>query len=178
MPEVKWFKPRRWLTSLSVRNFRAFERQSVDLAPLTVFVGPNNAGKSSLVSAIRALAQTIQSPDWKCLWCWEILARSEMLRLGIRAPGISALAWGLRQGPTVPPLTLTLGTERNAAKSSCTTLPSGTVTARDCLKPFTQETPNGRSFEGSSNRASRVYHSLSCHASLRLSKRSKGSKQG
>lgn len=60
------------LTSLELRNFRAFEQQYVDFAPLTVFVGPNNAGKSSILSGIRILAQTLQSVDWNVpLLLWE-----------------------------------------------------------------------------------------------------------
>lgn len=54
----------RVLTSLDLHNFRAFEAQHVELAPITVFVGPNNSGKSSVLSAIRILAQTFRSPDW------------------------------------------------------------------------------------------------------------------
>lgn len=52
-------------TYLGLRNFRAFEGASIQLAPLTVFVGPNNAGKSSIVSALRILAQTALSEDFR-----------------------------------------------------------------------------------------------------------------
>lgn len=55
---------RRLLTSLDLWNFRAFEAQHVEFGPITVFVGPNNAGKSSILSAIRVLSQTVQSADW------------------------------------------------------------------------------------------------------------------
>lgn len=51
------------LTALELRNFRAFERERVDLAPITIFVGPNNAGKSSILSALRLMSQTLQSVD-------------------------------------------------------------------------------------------------------------------
>src|SRR4051812_26501989 len=53
------------LTKLVLRWFRAFEFQSIQLAPLTVFVGPNNSGKSSILSAPRLLQQTLQSIDPK-----------------------------------------------------------------------------------------------------------------
>lgn len=53
------------LTKLELRNFRAFEAQAVDFAPLTIFVGPNNAGKSSVLSALRILSQTLQGVDWE-----------------------------------------------------------------------------------------------------------------
>lgn len=54
----------RILTSLHLRNFRAFEDQTIDFAPITILVGPNNAGKSSILGAVRLLAQTVDSPDW------------------------------------------------------------------------------------------------------------------
>lgn len=55
---------KRWITYLELKNFRAFEQQTIRFAPLTILVGPNNAGKSSILSAIRLLAQTLQSGDW------------------------------------------------------------------------------------------------------------------
>ena len=51
------------LKSISATNYRSFRRLSVELAPLTLFVGPNNSGKSSIVSVIRLLSQTIESND-------------------------------------------------------------------------------------------------------------------
>jgi predicted ATPase len=51
------------LTSLRLRNFRAFEKASIKFAPITILVGPNNAGKSSIVSALRVLSQTLASVD-------------------------------------------------------------------------------------------------------------------
>ena len=53
----------RYLTRLEVTNFRAFEYQPIELAPITIFVGPNNSGKSSILSAIRLLSQSLQSLD-------------------------------------------------------------------------------------------------------------------
>jgi hypothetical protein len=53
----------RYLTRLDLTNFRAFEHQSIELAPITIFVGPNNSGKSSILSAIRLLSQSLQSLD-------------------------------------------------------------------------------------------------------------------
>ncbi|MBI1956742.1 MAG: DUF3696 domain-containing protein [Acidobacteria bacterium] len=52
-------------TYLGLKNFRAFEKAAVNLAPITIFVGPNNAGKSSIVSALRLLAQTASSEDFR-----------------------------------------------------------------------------------------------------------------
>jgi putative AbiEii toxin of type IV toxin-antitoxin system len=53
----------RLLTGLTLHNFRAFKDESVDFGPITVLVGPNNAGKSSILSAITILAQTLGSFD-------------------------------------------------------------------------------------------------------------------
>lgn len=53
------------LTCLDLRNFRAFESLALTLAPITIFVGPNNSGKSSILSALRILAQTVRNEDFK-----------------------------------------------------------------------------------------------------------------
>lgn len=49
------------LHKLTLRNFRAFQKQSFDFSRINVFVGPNNSGKSSALSAINLIAQTIRS---------------------------------------------------------------------------------------------------------------------
>jgi predicted ATPase len=50
-------------TFLGLRNFRAFEKVEIDFAPITIIVGPNNAGKSSILSGLRILSQTARSED-------------------------------------------------------------------------------------------------------------------
>jgi len=57
------YRSRGYLTHLQLRNFRAFESEEIKLAPITIIVGPNNAGKSSILSALRVLSQTLQSVD-------------------------------------------------------------------------------------------------------------------
>lgn len=52
------------LESLSLHNYRAFRDATIPLAPLTVIVGPNSAGKSSLVSALLLLKQTLEDPAY------------------------------------------------------------------------------------------------------------------
>jgi putative ATP-dependent endonuclease of OLD family len=44
-----------FLTKVAVENFRGFSRLEVDLADLTVFIGENNTGKTSILDAIRIL---------------------------------------------------------------------------------------------------------------------------
>jgi len=44
-----------------VSGFKAFEKASIETAPLTVLIGPNNGGKSTVLQAIALLAQTVSS---------------------------------------------------------------------------------------------------------------------
>ena len=44
------------ITSIQFRNFKAFKRFSVRLERMNILVGPNNAGKSTIIGALRALA--------------------------------------------------------------------------------------------------------------------------
>jgi hypothetical protein len=44
------------LSALILENFRCFNRHRVELRPLTVLVGRNNAGKSTLVEALRLIS--------------------------------------------------------------------------------------------------------------------------
>lgn len=51
------------LRSLTLRNFRAFKQQRFDFGRFNVFVGPNNSGKSSALSALNMIAQTVLSSE-------------------------------------------------------------------------------------------------------------------
>jgi len=51
------------LHNIRATNYRSFRRLDVELAPITLFVGPNNSGKSSIISIIRLLSQTLDSND-------------------------------------------------------------------------------------------------------------------
>ena len=46
------------LQQFELRNFKAFRQQSFDLAPITVFVGRNGTGKSSVLQALAFLKQS------------------------------------------------------------------------------------------------------------------------
>lgn len=48
---------------LRIKNYRAFEFLDIPLTKINVFFGPNNAGKSSVLSAVNILSQTCDSPD-------------------------------------------------------------------------------------------------------------------
>lgn len=47
-------------TSIAFRNFKAFPQYSIALAPFNVLVGPNNAGKSTVITAFRILAEGLR----------------------------------------------------------------------------------------------------------------------
>jgi predicted ATPase len=51
------------ITSLHLHNFKAFENLDLELRPITLILGPNNSGKSSILSALRVLVQTLESRD-------------------------------------------------------------------------------------------------------------------
>ena len=51
------------LNGLTLRNFRAFRGQDFNFAKINVFVGPNNSGKSSAISAINLVSQTVNNPE-------------------------------------------------------------------------------------------------------------------
>ncbi|MEW6092500.1 MAG: DUF3696 domain-containing protein [Chloroflexota bacterium] len=48
---------------LELVNFKAFSKVRLDLKPITLLLGPNNSGKSSIIAALRLLIQTTESLD-------------------------------------------------------------------------------------------------------------------
>jgi len=60
------------LTKLETQNFKAFgERVSFDLRPLTVLIGANGSGKSSVLEAIGLLSQNATPPDGNPEFKWK-----------------------------------------------------------------------------------------------------------
>ncbi len=49
------------LTKINVEGFKLHASTSIEAKPITIFIGPNNSGKSSLIQAIQLLCQT--SPE-------------------------------------------------------------------------------------------------------------------
>ena len=43
------------ITNLSLNNFKAFDQFSLSLGPINILAGPNNCGKSTIISVLRAL---------------------------------------------------------------------------------------------------------------------------
>ena len=51
------------INKLHLRNFKAFDSLDIDFKPITILLGPNNSGKSSILAALRLLTQTAESKD-------------------------------------------------------------------------------------------------------------------
>jgi AAA15 family ATPase/GTPase len=45
------------IKKLVIKNFKCIKELSIDLAPLTIFVGPNSSGKSSILEALALMSQ-------------------------------------------------------------------------------------------------------------------------
>jgi predicted ATPase len=51
------------LSKVKIGNFKSIEELELQLAPLTIFVGPNSSGKSNVLESIAILAQTPKLPE-------------------------------------------------------------------------------------------------------------------
>jgi predicted ATPase len=54
-------KPR--LRQFAIENFKAFRKCALELFPLTILIGENSSGKSSLLQALLLLKQTLEDPS-------------------------------------------------------------------------------------------------------------------
>ena len=43
------------ITKIQIQNFRSIRSLELDIGDTTVFIGPNNAGKSAILEAVRIL---------------------------------------------------------------------------------------------------------------------------
>jgi predicted ATPase len=82
------------LTSITVENFKSHKQPTtIKLSPLTVLVGPNNSGKSTIVQALLLLKQTLEFP------------RVEMplhLQGTVEASSLRELTYGWPKGESFP----------------------------------------------------------------------------
>lgn len=53
------------LASFTLANFKSYEHATLPLAPLTILVGANAAGKSNLIEAMQLLAWLAGSDGWR-----------------------------------------------------------------------------------------------------------------
>jgi len=51
------------LTELSLTDFKSITEQSINLAPITVLIGPNRSGKSSILQALGVLKGFVENPS-------------------------------------------------------------------------------------------------------------------
>ena len=56
------------LDRVSFKNFKSLQAVTIDLSPLTVLVGPNASGKSSVLAGIHLLSQTGLTPRKQSQW--------------------------------------------------------------------------------------------------------------
>jgi energy-coupling factor transporter ATP-binding protein EcfA2 len=56
------------ITQLRIRNFKALRDVVVSLEPFTVFIGPNDTGKSSALEALYAVTASSRLPIRECFW--------------------------------------------------------------------------------------------------------------
>src|SRR5580704_17145889 len=47
------------LTSISLRHFRGFHELDAEVRPITVFMGPNSSGKTSVLHAVRVALEAL-----------------------------------------------------------------------------------------------------------------------
>ena len=66
------------LSKISLRNFKSVRQAEVDLADLTVIVGKNSAGKSTLIQSLLAVSQAARSEHRPGL----ISLNGQLVRLG------------------------------------------------------------------------------------------------
>lgn len=52
------------LTSITIKNFRTFKDVTIPLKPLTVFIGPNNSGKTNAIRAIQFVTTAAGKGIW------------------------------------------------------------------------------------------------------------------
>ena len=70
-------RPQAFLKAITARNFKSIVDQRVELGPLTVLVGKNNAGKSSLIDSILMRVQADREP-----WVDQLQLNGDIIGLG------------------------------------------------------------------------------------------------
>ena len=54
------------LREIRIKNFKSLRDTGyLEIKPITILIGPNNSGKSSLIQFLLLLKQTVESPDRK-----------------------------------------------------------------------------------------------------------------
>lgn len=71
------------ITRVRLVNFKGFSRYSVTLEPMTMLVGPNNAGKSTIIGAFRTLSVALRTARSRRP---QLLSRDDRDQLGYQVP--------------------------------------------------------------------------------------------
>lgn len=71
------------ITRVRMVNFKGFSRYSVTLEPVTMLVGPNNAGKSTIIGAFRTLSVALRTARSRRP---QLLSRDDRAQLGYQVP--------------------------------------------------------------------------------------------
>lgn len=90
---------------IRLKNFKSTEDEKVELRALTVVIGSNSAGKSSLLNALMLLAQSVQAPTPRAVFPLNGHLTDQgyfhqVKRLG--APGVSSVLLGVTMNSPVP----------------------------------------------------------------------------
>ena len=78
------------LKGIRLKNFKPHKDTSIEAAPITVFIGPNNSGKSSIFQEPLALRQAAVRGD--NVFC-QPLERSQTLQGQARRGSLVTLVW-------------------------------------------------------------------------------------
>jgi predicted ATPase len=73
-----------YLAQWRLQNFKSVRNATIDLAPLTVLVGPNSAGKSSLIQSILLFAQNARRTmrDFDSNYRGQVILNGDLVELG------------------------------------------------------------------------------------------------
>ena len=73
-----------YLAQWRLENFKSVHKASINLAPLTLLVGPNSAGKSSLIQSILLFAQNARRTmrDFDSNSRGQIILNGDLVKLG------------------------------------------------------------------------------------------------
>ena len=55
------------IKKILLENFKAFEHAEIEIKPITILVGPNNGGKTSLLQPINLIRQTLSGSSSEIL---------------------------------------------------------------------------------------------------------------
>lgn len=90
------------LQGFRVQRYRHLDAHDLRFKRVNVFIGPNNAGKTSLIRAIRFAADLLHTPERGSAFLDAVDARGrgDLLDRDVKYPGEIELKWELKTGPS------------------------------------------------------------------------------